>query len=77
MPLAVTWIDSEGIMLSDMCQSQTNAVLYHLYVESKLYNKLVNVTQVERTNSSSKWGKEYVKAVDCHPVYLTYMQSTS
>ena len=25
----------------------------------------------------SKWGKEYVKAVYCHPVYLTYMQSTS
>ena len=25
----------------------------------------------------SKSGKEYVKAVYCHPVYLTYMQSTS
>ena len=24
-----------------------------------------------------KSGKEYVKAVYCHPVYLTYMQSTS
>ena len=24
-----------------------------------------------------KPGKEYDKAVDCHPVYLTYMQSTS
>ena len=24
-----------------------------------------------------KSGKEYVKAVHCHPVYLTYMQSTS
>ena len=23
-----------------------------------------------------KWGKEYVKAVYCHPAYLTYMQST-
>ena len=22
-------------------------------------------------------GKEYIKAVYCHPVYLTYMQSTS
>ena len=22
-------------------------------------------------------GKEYVKAVYCHPAYLTYMQSTS
>ena len=26
---------------------------------------------------SSKSGKEYVKAVYCHPTYLTYMQSTS
>ena len=25
----------------------------------------------------SKLGKEYVKAIYCHPVYLTYMQSTS
>ena len=25
----------------------------------------------------SKTGKEYVKAVYCHPAYLTYMQSTS
>ena len=25
----------------------------------------------------SKFGKEYVKAVYCHPAYLTYMQSTS
>ena len=24
-----------------------------------------------------KLGKEYVKAVHCHPAYLTYMQSTS
>ena len=27
--------------------------------------------------TGSKSGKEYVKAVYCHPVYLTYMQSTS
>ena len=27
--------------------------------------------------TDSKLGKEYVKAVCCHPVYLTYMQSTS
>ena len=25
----------------------------------------------------SELGKEYVKAVYCHPAYLTYMQSTS
>ena len=27
--------------------------------------------------TGSKWGKEHVKAVYCHPAYLTYMQSTS
>ena len=27
--------------------------------------------------ASSKLGKEYIKAVYCHPAYLTCMQSTS
>ena len=27
--------------------------------------------------TGSKLGKEHVKAVYCHPAYLTYMQSTS
>ena len=27
--------------------------------------------------TGSKFGKEYVKAIYCHPAYLTYMQSTS
>ena len=27
--------------------------------------------------TDSKAGKEYIKAVYCHQVYLTYMQSTS
>ena len=27
--------------------------------------------------TDSKSGKEYVKAVYCHPAYLTYMQSTT
>ena len=29
------------------------------------------------TQTVSKLGKEYVKAVYCHSAYLTYMQSTS
>ena len=28
-------------------------------------------------HTGSKLGKEYVKAVYCHPAYLTYMQNTS
>ena len=27
--------------------------------------------------TGSKLGKQYVKAVYCHPAYLTYVQSTS
>ena len=27
--------------------------------------------------TDSKLGKEYVKAIYCHPAYLTYMQGTS
>ena len=30
-----------------------------------------------KQQAGSKLGKEYVKAVYCHPTYLTYMQSTS
>ena len=30
-----------------------------------------------KQQTGSKLGKEYVKAVYCHPVYLTYIQSTS
>ena len=31
----------------------------------------------QETQTGSKLGKEYIKAVYCHPAYLTYMQSTA
>ena len=40
----------------------------------------VNKQQLEpdmEQQTGSKLGKEYTKAVYCHPAYLTYMQSTS
>ena len=37
---------------------------------------LVTLTQ-KQTEPFSKQEKEYVKAVYCHPAYLTFMQSTS
>ena len=33
--------------------------------------------ELEEQRTGSKLGKEYIKAVYCHPAYLTYMQSTS
>ena len=32
--------------------------------------------ELDMEQTGSKSGKEYVKAVYCHPAYLTYMQST-
>ena len=40
----------------------------------------VNKQQLELSTeqqTGSKSGKEYIKAVYCHPAYLTYMWSTS
>ena len=33
--------------------------------------------ELDMEQIGSKLGKEYVKAVICHPAYLTYIQSTS
>ena len=34
-------------------------------------------SELDMEQTGSKSGKEYIKAVPCHPAYLTYMQSTS
>ena len=35
MPFAATWMDLEIIILSEVSQTKTNIIWYHLYVESK------------------------------------------
>ena len=40
-----------------------------------LYNQQLELYMEQQTGS--KLGKGYIKAVYCHPAYLTYMQSTS
>ena len=42
-------------------------------MQAKKQQRELNMEQ----QTGSKSGKEYVKAVYCHPAYLTYMQSTS
>ena len=46
-------------------------ILRNLYAGQEATVKLVMEQQ-----TGSKLGKEYVKAIYCHPAYLTYMQST-
>ena len=36
-------MDLEGIMLSEISQRKTDTIRYHLYVEAKKYNKVVNI----------------------------------
>ena len=49
-----------------------NCLLRNLYAGQEATVRIGHGKQI-----GPKLGKEYVKAVYCHPVYLPYMQSTS
>ena len=54
-------------------------ISYHLTASWKICMH-IKKQQLEldmEQQTDSKLGKEYIKAVYCHPAYLTYMQSTS
>ena len=53
-------------------QDHHTCLLRSLYVGQKQQLELDMEQQ-----PGSKLGKEYIKAVYCHPAYLPYMQSTS
>ena len=60
-----------GRLQSTGSQSRTQLSDFHFHVKKQ---------QLEpdmEQQTGSKLGKEYVKAVYCHPAYLTCMQSTS
>ena len=46
---------------------------WEIYIQVKKQQLELDMEQ----QTSSKSGKKYIKAVYCHPVYLTDMQSTS
>ena len=48
-----------------------------LYKILKCTEKLIIKGMILPPDTGSKLGKEYVKAVYCHPAYLIYMQSAS
>ena len=48
-----------------------------LFTFLTLYVKKQQLEPDMEQHTSFKLGKEYVKAVYCHPAYLTYMRSTS
>ena len=42
LPSSINWTDLEGIMLSEISQRKTNTIRFHLYVEYKKQNNLLN-----------------------------------
>ena len=70
---AAVWITTNCRILKEMgISDHLTCLLRNLYASQKQQLE----PDMEQENGSQK-GKEYVKAVFCHPAYLTYMQSTS
>ena len=60
-------------ILKEMGYQTTWPASWETYMQVRKQQLELNMEQ----QTGSKSGKEYVKAVYCHPAYLTYMQSTS
>ena len=70
-PLTV-WITTNCGILKEMgIPDHVTSLLRNLYAgqEAQLESDMEQLT-------GSKLGKEYIRAVYCHPAYLTHMQST-
>ena len=50
-PFAATWMDVEGIMRSKISHTKTNSVCYCSSVDSKKYNKLMNIRKKKQTQT--------------------------
>ena len=73
MPMPLTmWITTNWKILKEMgIPDHLTHLLRNLYAGQE-------ETELDTEQwTSSKLGKEYIKAVYCHPAYLNYMQSTS
>ena len=69
-PISTVWIMTNcGKSLRD---ENTRLSSWEIYMQVK--KKQLELDMEQRTGS--KFGKEYVKDVYCHPAYLTSMQST-
>ena len=74
MPKSLTvWITTNGRKFLNRWEYQTTwPASWEICMQVKKQQLKLDVEQ-----TGSKLGKEYFKAVYCHPDYLTYMQSTS
>ena len=69
-PLTV-WITTNSEKFFKRWEQLSTSLLRNLYADQE-------ATELDmKQQIGSKLGKEYVKAIYCHPAYLTYIQSTS
>ena len=67
------WIITNWKILQEMEYQTTSPASWEICMQVKKQQLKLDMEQW----TASKLGKEYVKAMHFHPVYLTYMQSTS
>ena len=70
--LLTVWIITNCKVLKEMGISEHLTCLLRNLMQVKKQQLELGIEQW----TGSKLGKEYVKAVYCHPAYLTYVQST-
>ena len=75
MPMPFTvWITTK---CGKFCKRWEYQTTLHAFWEICMQAKKQQLESDMERQTGSRLGKEYVKAVYCHPAYLTYRQSTS
>ena len=72
--------NSKDCIVHGVAKSRTRLSGFHFHFTCLPRNLYAGQEATEldiEQQTGSKLGKEYIKAVYCHPAYLTYMQSTS
>ena len=59
LPFAATWMDLEGIMLSEIVRQRKTNTVYHLYVESKKYNTPADIAKQKQTHTYREQTSSY------------------
>ena len=84
------WLELCICLLRNLYAGQEAAVHVNVWQKPLQYCKVISLQLIKKKKKKKqqlelgmeqqtgfKLGEEYIKAVYCHPAYLTYMQSTS
>ena len=73
MAFAAAWMDLEIIILNEVRQRRN--IIFPCMWCMQVRKQQLELDMEQQIGSKS--GKEYIKAIYCHPAYLAYMKSTS